>query len=249
MAFTSWPSATRPQRGQMALPSLNVGVPDGLHSVNPGIGHRQSFHSGLETMRKVQASPCSFVGTSGKAAKWVLGLPRWSMVKLVVIGMSREHFGHATVRHHKYVFLRWGTCSAGATRTILEDRKRARARPSTSAHHSSTVGKGKNCSSRSWLQRAILLEYSRIRAARPAPWRLGYSSVALRITVATGFRSFAYALKPYRMASRGIEPPPAMVSATTISSSAAKPIDVRIDEWISPISSGEGVIANALSWR
>ena len=51
--------------------------------------------------------------------------------------------------------------------------------------------------------------------ARPSPYRAGYSSVAFRITAATGLSSPAWTSRPRRRASNGMLPPPAKGSRTT----------------------------------
>lgn len=53
----------------------------------------------------------------------------------------------------------------------------------------------------------------------------GHSTVALRISAATGFKSFASVVKPRRVASNGIDPPPAvgsrMVGVVTLRSATS----------------------------
>src|SRR5215475_13786000 len=143
MRFTSSPSTSCPQRGQSARPSLNVGVSRGSQRSNPGCGQLQSFHSARRTMRKLQESePCW--GTTGKAAICVAGFPVVLRVKLVDKGIQRLQREQGTVRIQRYVFLRCAWKLSGSICITVFAAYLARASSSTSVHHSSTGGKGKN---------------------------------------------------------------------------------------------------------
>ena len=83
MVLTASPSMICPQRGQIALPSLNVGVPRGSQRSNPGRGQTQSCHSARGTMRKVQSFPSLRVGTTGNAAMLASGFPFFETIEEV----------------------------------------------------------------------------------------------------------------------------------------------------------------------
>ena len=70
-----------------------------------------------------------------------------------------------------------------------------------------------------------------ISAVSSAPQRDGISRVARRIAAATGFSSFAVALMPKRMASNGIDPPPAVGSIIPIGVLQVASRSVAIRPW------------------
>ena len=196
MVFTSPPLIRCPQRGQIACPSLNVGVSRGSQCAKPGRGQVQFLHCARGTIRKLQWSDWPCWGTAGKAAICVAGFPLVLSVKLVDKGIQRPQREQGTVRVQRYVFLRCSCKVSGSIRMTDFAAYLARASSSTSVHHSSTVGNGKNRASR-------IRSLSATSRAAPVmcrdsvlPKRAGYSTVALSITAATGFSSLANTFRP-----------------------------------------------------